>query len=195
MSATIKIRFMDSGEETAVSNLVTSTFQHDIAPHYAQEGIHEFLAYANPSTLLERKSRNHAVLVATRDEALIGVLELRDYCHVSLLFVAPLQQRQGVGRLLVHEALQLIRAHHPETKEVTVNSSPNAVEAYKRFGFKATGELQVKNGIGFVPMTLPLELTMKLNYGRWGSRPPHRQFRTGHETLASSGSSENRLLS
>jgi hypothetical protein len=39
MSATIKIRLMDPGEETVVSNLVTSTFQRDVAPLYAQVGV------------------------------------------------------------------------------------------------------------------------------------------------------------
>jgi ribosomal protein S18 acetylase RimI-like enzyme len=153
----IKIEFMRPGEERAVSDLVTSTFQHDVAPLYAQEGIHEFLSYADPGALRTRLSRNHVVLVASQDKSIVGMIELRDYCHVSMLFVDPMHQRQGVGLLLVNEALRLIKEHNPEVGEVTVNSSPNAVEAYKRFGFQITGELQVKNGIGFVPMTLSLE--------------------------------------
>lgn len=156
MSTTIKIRLMDPGEETVVSDLVVSTFQRDVAPLYAQDGIREFLSYATPSALQERQLRDHVILVASHNETIVGVLELRDYCHVSLLFVETLHQRQGVGRLLVNEALRFIRMHHPETQEVSVNSSPNAVEAYKRFGFQVRGDLQVKNGIGFVPMTLPL---------------------------------------
>jgi ribosomal protein S18 acetylase RimI-like enzyme len=159
MSATIKIRLMEPGEEAVVSDLVTSTFQHDVAPLYAQEGIREFLSYADPSALQDRQSRDHIILVASQDESIVGVLELRDYCHVSLLFVETLHQRQGVGRLLVNEALRFIKTHHPETQEVTVNSSPNAVEAYKRFGFQVRGKLQIKNGIRFVPMTLPLGIT------------------------------------
>lgn len=158
MSDNVKIRLMDSGEEAFASNLVTSTFQRDVAPLYDQEGIREFLSYTNPSALQGRQFRDHIILVASKSESIIGVLELRDYYHVSLLFVETTHQRQGVGRLLVNEALRLIRANHPETEEVTVNSSPNAVEAYKRFGFQVTGELQVKNGIGFVPMTLSLDI-------------------------------------
>jgi predicted GNAT family N-acyltransferase len=159
MSATIKIRHMNQGEETLVSDLVTSTFQRDVAPLYAQEGIREFLSYVDPVALRDRGSRNHMILVASQDEAIVGVLELRDSCHVSLLFVEMRHQRQGIGRLLVNEALRFIRTHHPETQEVTVNSSPNAVEAYKRFGFQVRGKLQVKHGIGFVPMTLRLGST------------------------------------
>ena len=156
MSATIKIRLMDPGEETIVSDLVTTTFRRDVAPLYTQEGIREFLSYANPGALQERQSRDHMILVASQDKSIVGVLELRDASHLSLLFVETMHQRQGVGRLLVNEALRFIQAHHPETQEITVNSSPNAVEAYQRFGFQVRSELQVKNGIGFVPMTLPL---------------------------------------
>lgn len=83
--------------------------------------------------------------------------KLRDYCHVSLLFVDPIHQRNGIGLMLVNAALRLIKIHAPEVREVTVNSSPNAVDAYKRFGFRVTGDLQFKNGIAFVPMTFSLE--------------------------------------
>jgi predicted GNAT family N-acyltransferase len=159
MCAIVRIKVMCPGEEIVVSDLVTSTFQHDVAPFYAQEGIREFLSYTNPSALQNRQARNHVVIVASQNESVIGVLELRDYYHISLLFIEVMHQRQGVGRLLVDEALRLIRTHQPETREVTVNSSPNAVEAYKRFGFQVTGELQVKNGIGFVPMSLQLGST------------------------------------
>ncbi len=159
MSAIVQIKPMCAGEEIAVSDLVASTFQQDVAPFYAQEGIREFLSYADPGALQDRQARNHVVLVASQNESVVGVLELRDYCHISLLFVALKHQRQGVGRLLVDQALRLIRAHQPETRAVTVHSSPNAVEAYKRFGFQATGEYRFKNGIGFTPMSLPLRST------------------------------------
>lgn len=156
MSAIVKIRRMIPGEETVVSDLVTSTFQRDVASLYAQEGIREFLSYASPLALQDRQRRNHLALVATQNDSVVGFLELRDFSHISLLFVDLMHQYQGIGRLLVEAALQSIKAQQPETREVTVNASPNAVAAYQRYGFQATGELQVKNGIGFVPMVLML---------------------------------------
>ena len=152
----IKIKIMRPGEERVVSDLVTSTFQHDVAPLYSQEGIGEFLSYANPAALATRQARNHVVFVASQDESIVGMIEVRDYCHVSMLFIEPMHHRKGVGLLLMNEALKLIKTHNPEAGEVTINSSPNAVEAYKHFGFQVTGELQVRNGIGFVPMALSL---------------------------------------
>ncbi len=157
MGTKVTIKHMVPGEEAVVSNLVTSTFQRNVAPLYGQEGIHEFLSYANPNALHDRQAKNHVVLVASHNRSIVGVLELRDHCHISLLFVEGFHQRQGIGRRLVNEALRMIRVHHPEMREVSVNSSPNAVDAYKRFGFQVTGQLQVKNGIGFVPMILPLD--------------------------------------
>lgn len=114
----------------------------------------EFLSYANPDAIRERQSRNHLVLLASQNQSVVGVLELRDYDHISLLFVVESHQRIGIGRLLVREALNLIEAHHQKSRIVSVNSSPNAVEAYKKFGFTTTGHMHVKNGIAFVPMVL-----------------------------------------
>jgi hypothetical protein len=97
MSVIVKIKLMCLGEETIISDLVTSTFQRDVAPLYAQEGIREFLSYANPSALKNRQAQNHVVLVASQDESIVGMLELRDYCHVSLLFVDAMQTNQNTS--------------------------------------------------------------------------------------------------
>lgn len=148
---------MRPGEETSVSDLIVMTFQRDVAPLYNKQGIREFLSYVTPEAILSRQARKHVMLVAFQDACLVGALELREYSHVSLLFVEAMGQRKGIGRQLMDEALQICETHHPGIHEITVNASPNAVEAYKRFGFHAVGELQVKNGIGFVPMALPLE--------------------------------------
>jgi len=73
-----------------------------------------------------------------------------------MFFIDPAYQRRGVGRKLLACALACCREHRSDVEQVTVNSSPNAVVAYRRFGFRSVGPLQVKNGIGFVPMTLEL---------------------------------------
>lgn len=157
MNKAVKIRSMHLGEKTSISDLIVKTFHRDIAPHYVEEGIREFLSYVTPEGILGRQTQDHVALVAVQDADLVGMLELREYSHVSLLFVEATRQRRGIGRLLMEEALRLCKIHHPGLSKITVNSSPNSVEAYKRFGFYVTGELQVKNGIAFVPMALSLE--------------------------------------
>jgi GNAT superfamily N-acetyltransferase len=149
-------RPMAPGEHLAVGQLVERVFRHDVAPLYADEGVREFLTYATADKILDRSGRDHQVLVAMTDDALIGIIEIRHCDHISLFFIDPSYQRGGVGRKLLACALACCREHRPDVEQVTVNSSPNAVEAYLRFGFRATGPLQAKNGIGFVPMTLEL---------------------------------------
>ena len=154
--APIVVRQISPGEERALSALVDRVFSHDVAPHYAPEGVAEFLRYATATGLRDRQGRGHVVLVAIRDGSLVGMIEVRGHGHISLLFVESTRQREGIGRALLSEALLLCRAQPSAAAEITVNSSPNAVEAYSAFGFLPTSELEVKNGIGFIPMFLTL---------------------------------------
>ena len=66
-----------------------------------------------------------------------------------MLFVRPSRQRRGIGRGLLAAVGTL--AGHTDC-EFTVNSSPNAVSAYERLGFRITGSEQCVHGIRFVPM-------------------------------------------
>jgi GNAT superfamily N-acetyltransferase len=152
----ILIRPVRPDEYEKASALVLAVFDHDVAPLYVSSGIEVFHAYAAPEAMRNRSGAGHILLVAEKDTAIVGVAEARDFNHLSLLFVDPRSQNGGVGRSLLMEIIRLIKAEHPAQKTVTVNSSPNAVEAYKRFGFQPTGVLQRKEGIDFVPMVLQL---------------------------------------
>lgn len=148
---------MEPEEYREVSDLVARVFRADVAPHYSQEGIDEFLTYASPDALLNRSRQNHFVLVARVEEGIIGAIEVRNHSHISLLFVDSAYQRQGIAKELLRRALQRCQAHDPDLQAFTVNASPNAVGAYEQFGFQAQGPLQVRHGIAFVPMVLSLE--------------------------------------
>jgi GNAT superfamily N-acetyltransferase len=77
------------------------------------------------------------------------MLHLRQPCHVSMLFVQSSRQRGGIGRGLLAAAGALAG---DTDCEFTVSSSPNAVSAYERLGFRITGSEQCVHGIRFVPM-------------------------------------------
>jgi predicted GNAT family N-acyltransferase len=76
-----------------------------------------------------------------------------------MLFVARSHQRTGVGRTLLGTAIQLIHQQGASSGRLTVNSSPNSVEAYRQLGFSPVGPEQVVRGIRFVPMELQLSNT------------------------------------
>ena len=73
------------------------------------------------------------------------MLHLRAPRHVAMLFVRSSLQRSGIARALLASAGDV-------NCEFTVNSSPNAVAAYERLGFRVTGSEQCVHGIRFIPM-------------------------------------------
>jgi ribosomal protein S18 acetylase RimI-like enzyme len=147
---------MQPGEEERVSELVIQVFKTFIAPHYAQHGVEEILSYFNPGALASRARVDHFVLLAKLKDDLVGVIEVRKHSHVSLLFVDGRYQRQGIARQLLNKSIEIIREKNPQLDKLTVNSSPNAVEAYRKMGFLAEGEERIIRGVKFQVMSRPL---------------------------------------
>jgi len=152
----IRYRAMKPGEEEAVSGLVARVFQRQVAPLCARESIEEFLRYMDPGAILARVECNHFLLVAVAAAKMVGAIAVRDFEHVSLLFVETAFQRQGIARGLLERAVEICRTHRPDLREIDVNSSPNAVPAYESLGFRHLGPEQIENGIRFVPMVMRL---------------------------------------
>lgn len=87
--------------------------------------------------------------MASEGEELLGVLGMREECHLFHLFVKHSVQGKGLGRQLWGTYLAE-RHSRPET--VTVNSSPNAVGFYERLGFERSGTVQWLADIPSVPL-------------------------------------------
>ena len=139
-----------------VSELATRVFNEFVAPEYSSEGVQEFYRYIQPSAFRARAQTNHFGLITLEQDKVVGVIEMRDHNHVSLLFVAPKFQRRGIAKELLRRALQICRANEPRLSEISVNSSSYAVPIYERLGFRKAGGRQIRNGIGFLPMVLKL---------------------------------------
>jgi predicted GNAT family N-acyltransferase len=73
---------------------------------------------------------------------------------VTLFFVKEEYHQLGIGKQLF--ALAKMTAVVEGAKEMTVNSSAYAVEVYERLGFERTDEMQMVDGIQFLPMKLVL---------------------------------------
>ncbi len=149
-------RNMRPGEEIRVIALVSKVFSRFVAPLYSSEGVTEFMRYADPSKLAERSKGNHFVLLAEANTELVGTIEIIECRHVALFFVASEYQGKGIGRKLLKKAVQRCVVENPELTEITVNSSPNAVSAYRVLGFRERDEEKTVNGIRFVAMSLEL---------------------------------------
>jgi GNAT superfamily N-acetyltransferase len=145
---------MNPGEEVAICDLVARAFHEFIAPDYSAEGVQEFLGYAHPDALRKRAESGHFVLVAEAGHDLAGMIEVRAYNHIAMLFVDRAFHRQGIAKELVQRALAIGQRSQPDLKEITVNSSPYALPIYEKMGFRSTNTEQVVHGIRFIPMTL-----------------------------------------
>ncbi|GAB6147413.1 hypothetical protein JCM12294_48620 [Desulfocicer niacini] len=152
----MQFSIMKPGQEEAVIDIVKEAFDEKVAPDYTKEGIEEFYKFANKKTLAERSKTNTFTLIAYQGQKAVGIIEIKEYCHVSMFFVKPEYQKKGFGKALFNEALSLISAQKNGTSKLTVNSSLNAVTSYERLGFKIKAKEQCYNGIRFVPMELTL---------------------------------------
>lgn len=154
------VRALRPGEEEAAMALVRETFTRWVAPCFSPEGVAEFLSFTAVGAFTERLARGHFCLVAEQDGRpdgpLDGLIEVRDASHICFLFVHSRVQRQGLGRRLVAAAAARCRELDPAVQALTVNASPNALDAYLRLGFTPTGPEQTRNGITHTPMRLDL---------------------------------------
>lgn len=152
----MKLSVMQPGQEKIVIDIVREAFDESVAPDYAQEGIEEFFNFANEDSLRERAKSNSFVIISYQDKEAVGIIEIKDYCHISMFFVKPQYQRKGCGKALFNEALSIIIGKARGINKLTVNSSLNAVSSYERLGFKIQSKEQCFNGIRFIPMMLIL---------------------------------------
>ncbi len=150
----IYIRRMESGEEQEVSSVIQEVFSEFISPLYSEQGRREFLQYIEPESIRARAESNYIVYVAedVTQNKIIGMIEIKNFSQISLLFVERSYQYKGIGRSLLNKAKELCRGR--SVHKITVNSSPNAVRAYQAYGFKVLGEEKEINGIRYVPMNL-----------------------------------------
>jgi ribosomal protein S18 acetylase RimI-like enzyme len=120
------------------------------------------------STLIEESRRSSAtgvqfvVAVEEKEErdtthedtnrqvgVILGFLVMKRFHHLSMLFVRPDVQRQGIGRRLWEHGMQTAIVRHNDGESsscrtatiiITVNSSPTAVTFYQSLGFHISGE-------------------------------------------------------
>lgn len=154
MVESISIREIAHRHVDEARELVASVFEEFIAPGFSPQGVEEFRSFIDAGKLRDRLHSNTFMLSAEIDGEMVGVIAIRDWEHVSLLFVKDEHQHEGVGSSLLVEAVKICQRANPSLERVTVNSSPNAVGAYRRMGFLQTEEEQLVKGIRFVPMVL-----------------------------------------
>jgi GNAT superfamily N-acetyltransferase len=152
MNTQITYRKIRYGEEENACHLIMDCFGEFIAPGYSEEGITEFLKYVNPEFTRYRLANNNCMILAFDNNELVGVIEVRNYNHISLFFVRKEYQNKGIGKELNKLAINECKIFRPDIAVIEVHSSPYAVPIYEKLGFVQVSAEQVENGMRFTPM-------------------------------------------
>ena len=159
MSDDIFLRKMKAGEEKSVCDLVVRSFDEFVAPEYSPEGVERFINGATPERISELLQEGSLILVAEAESEIVGVIIMvfrNNKHHIRWLFVDGKYHRRGIARSLFNKALEILRSCNQEIREVTVNSSPYAVRAYERMGFRKMGAERSEAGMLVIPMIMEL---------------------------------------
>jgi GNAT superfamily N-acetyltransferase len=151
MLAHINIRPLIHDDLETASQLCMEAFMHSVAPTLGDEGIATFRRIAATDAFAARVEQDNLVLLAESAGQVVGLIELKQGRHIAMLFIAPDQQRNGIGRRLMAEALKQVRG-----EQVTVSASLPSVPAYLGYGFHCAGDVAESAGLLYQPMELHL---------------------------------------
>ena len=140
-------------EAEALSALLTELCERFVVHEFSEEGRRHLLASMSPEALRGNLEAGFDVLVAEEPGSgrLAGVVASRDDSHLFHLVVAADFQRRGLARRLWETARDRC-IERAGTERFTVNATRYALEAYKRLGFRPTGEPAVERGVVSYPM-------------------------------------------
>src|SRR5438874_9807708 len=152
----MKIRLAEKSEAEAISRFVSELAVTHIGSTLPALGLENLLRSMDVDSTITRMIDGFPHWVALEGDAIVGIAVVKPPSHIYHLFVRSDRQRSGIGQRLMNEALLFI-SDRCGRATVTVNSSLNAVDAYRRFGFQDAGDEVVDGaGVRFQPMSRDL---------------------------------------
>ena len=152
----MKIRLAEKSEAIAIRRFVSKLAVSLIGSTLQLGGLENLLRSMDGDSTITRMTDGFPHWVALEGGGIVGVAVVKPPSQIYHLFVRSDRQRSGIGRRLMNEALWYISDRSGKAI-VTVNSSLNAVDAYRRFGFENAGDEVVDGaGVRFQPMSRAL---------------------------------------
>lgn len=150
-----EIRPVKSKEWDMAMQLAWDTFLVYEAPEYEQVGIKNFHDFVKGQDLRQLfLLGEYDTYGAFCDGVIVGVVGVRRHNHISLLFVEPQYHHQGIATALLRYVFNEV--YKKGYSELTVNSSPYAVQFYHKIGFKDLDDELTTDGIRYTPMSIQL---------------------------------------
>ena len=151
-------RQIEKDELQETLDLVRIVFDEFEAPYYSKKGVESFYKFISMDNILEQYINGSLYFYGCFvNNIIVGMIAVRDFVHISLLFVDKHYHRQGIARTLFNDIMKICKEKNSSLQAVTVNSSPYAVGFYHKLGFVGVSSEQVVDGIKFTPMKLEIE--------------------------------------
>jgi len=155
MNETIKIINYKIGDEEELSNLIKRVYDEFVAPDYSEEGNKFFTNFiVAKNFILRYKQKNNIILIAEVNNCKVGMIEIRDNNHISLLFVEKEHHGEGIAKQLYYEALIKCKKKDKNLNKFYVHASPFSIPIYEKLGFNKTDEMQEQFGLIYLPMEM-----------------------------------------
>lgn len=141
------LRTSTSADAEAVSELVRAALTEFVAPDWEPNAREVFDSESSPERFSALLVEATFASVAVAEKQVVGVIVLPKPNLLAFLFVRRDWHKRGVAKALWEAARTHLETRHPEIKTVELNSSPQAVTAYRSLGFYPISE-QFKRGGG-----------------------------------------------
>lgn len=184
----MNIREATRGDVAAISELLIQLAERFIVGSYSEEGRDTLLKSFSPKAIHAYFEQGYRYHVGETDGTIIGVVATKDNGHLYHLFVHETCQGRGYARALweVAKADCLARG---SPGRFTVNSSLNAQDVYRAFGFEPIDGIRDSGGVKFIPMA------SERTGARAGSTPRRtEQLKSGGDRNAESEFGEESVM-
>ena len=143
-----KAEISDAGQISAVISRLSVKY---IACEFSAEGRQRLLDSISPVRIRKHIESEYDYFVAENDGEVIGVVALKDDCHLYHLFVAESHQRCGIATKLWELVFEL-SLKRGNKDGISVNSSRYAQRFYEHLGFVALSGPGTRKGVISIPM-------------------------------------------
>ena len=149
----MKIRLATKEDSDAISEILITLTKKFIVTGFTGEGVKNILHSMRQEAIAYYFDQGYRYHVGEIENSVIGVVGTRDNSHLYHLFVEEPHQGNGYSREL-WEVAKAVCIAEGNSGLFTVNSSLNAQEVYKSWGFVPIGGIRESGGVKDIPMKL-----------------------------------------
>ena len=147
-----EIRWAEDKDWIPAMHMIWKTFLKYEAVDYTEEGIRNFHEFITDEHLYKSfRQGRYQMMVALDGARIIGAASVRNYNHLSLLFVDEEYHHRGVGRSLMGRMCEYLKKEAGE-RYMSLKAAPYAVDFYRKLGFHAVHAEEAFSGIRVTPM-------------------------------------------